>query len=175
MHPGAVLGADGFGFVRDRDGHRKVPQLGVLLIEDDVEIGANTTIDRGASTPTIIGRGTKIDNLVQIGHNVRLGERCLLAGQAGVAGSAVLDDDVTLAGQAGVADHVHLGRGVVAAAQAGITGDVAAGEIVSGYPALPHRLARRVYAVRKRLPEIVSRLRAVEAAVGVARTKKSAE
>lgn len=166
VHPGAVLGAEGFGFVRDGDAHRKIPQLGALVLEDEVEIGANTTIDRGASGPTIIGRGTKIDNLVQIGHNVRIGERCLLAGQAGVAGSSVLEDDVVLAGQAGVADHLHIGRGVVAAAQAGLTGDVEAGTVVSGYPALPHAQARRVYAVRKRLPEILSRLRAVEAAVG---------
>ncbi len=175
VHPGAVLGAEGFGFVREADGHRKVPQVGVLVVGDDVEIGANTTIDRGASAPTIIGRGTKIDNLVQIGHNVRVGAHCLLAGQSGIAGSSVLEDDVVLAGQAGVADHLRLGRGVVAGAQAGITGDIEAGQTVSGYPALPHALARRVYAVRKRLPEILARLRAVEAALEASPGERPAE
>ncbi len=166
VHPGAVLGSEGFGFVRDGEAHRKLPQMGVLCIADDVEIGANTCIDRGASGPTVIGRGTKIDNLVQIGHNVQIGERCLLAGQAGVAGSSVLEDDVTLAGQVGVADHLRVGRGAVAAAQAGITGDIPPGDIVSGYPALSHAHARRVYAVRKRLPELLARVRAVETALG---------
>jgi UDP-3-O-[3-hydroxymyristoyl] glucosamine N-acyltransferase len=162
---GAILGSEGFGFVRDGELHRKIPQRGILIVEDDVEIGANTAIARGASGPTRIRRGTKIDNLVQIGHNVSVGERCLLAGQAGVAGSSVLEDDVVLAGQVGVADHLRVGRGVVAAAQTGIVGNIEAGTTVSGYPAIPHGLARRVYAVRKRLPELLHRITALEDAV----------
>ncbi len=165
VQAGAVLGSEGFGYVRDANVHRKIPQRGELIVGDDVEIGANTTIDRGSSGPTEIGRGTKIDNLVQVGHNVQIGERCLLAGQAGVAGSSILEADVVLAGQAGVADHVRVGAGAVAAAQAGITGDIEAGATVSGYPALPHSLARRVYAARKRLPEMLHRIAALEDAV----------
>jgi UDP-3-O-[3-hydroxymyristoyl] glucosamine N-acyltransferase len=162
VHPGAVLGGEGFGFVRDGDAHRKIPQVGRLVIEDDVEIGANTTVDRGTSAETRIAKGTKIDNLVHVGHNVRIGENCLVAGQSGIAGSAVLESDVTLAGQVGVADHIRVGRGVIAGGQAGLTGDIPPGEMVSGYPALPHALARRVYALRKRLPELFRRLQALE-------------
>src|SRR5205085_8157109 len=140
IQDGAVIGSDGFGFAPQADGtHYKIPQVGGVAIEDDVEIGANTTIDRPAVGETRIGAGTKIDNLVQIAHGVRIGRRVLLAAQVGVAGSCMIDDDVILAGQVGVANHVHLGKGVIATAQTGIPNSADAGSYLSGYPAIPHR------------------------------------
>jgi len=128
IHSGAVLGADGFGFAFDGTAHRKIPQVGGVLIEDDVEIGANTTIDRATFGDTIVGRGTKIDNLVQIGHNVVVGEHSLLVAQVGISGSSRLGRGVVLAGQVGVADHVTIGDGVIAGARSGIGASLAAGE-----------------------------------------------
>jgi len=162
IHAGAVLGADGFGFVFDGSAHRKVPQVGGVLIEDDVEIGANTTIDRATFGDTIVRRGTKIDNLVQIGHNVEIGEHSLLVAQVGVSGSARLGRGVVLGGQAGVADHVTLGDGVMAGAQTGIPSDVEAGAKVFGTPARPLRLAQRIMVAEGRLPELLQRVRALE-------------
>ena len=133
MQDGAVIGSDGFGFARQADGtHLKIPQRADVVIEDDVEIGANTTIDRPAVGETRIGAGTKIDNLVQIGHGVSVGRRVLFAAQVGIAGSCVIEDDVMLAGQVGVADHVRLGKGVVATAQTGIPNSVDAGRVRLG-------------------------------------------
>ena len=133
VQDGAVLGSDGFGFARQADGtHLKIPQHADVVIEDDVEIGANTTIDRPAVGETRIGAGTKIDNLVQIGHGVSVGRRVLFAAQVGIAGSTVIEDDVVLAGQVGVANHVRLGKGVVATAQTGIPNSVDAGRIRLG-------------------------------------------
>jgi UDP-3-O-[3-hydroxymyristoyl] glucosamine N-acyltransferase len=157
-----VLGADGFGFVFDGGAHRKVPQVGGVLIEDDVEIGANTTIDRATFGDTIVRRGTKIDNLVQIGHNVEIGEHSLLVAQVGVSGSSRLGRGVVLAGQVGVADHVTLGDGVVAGAQAGIPSSLEAGARVLGSPARPLAQAKRIIVVEGRLPELLQRLRALE-------------
>src|SRR5438034_200774 len=134
VHPGAVIGADGFGFAFDGARHRKIPQVGGVVIEDDVEIGANCAIDRATFGDTIVRRGTKIDNLVMVGHNVEIGEHSILVAQVGVSGSSRLGRGVVLAGQVGVADHVTLGDGVVAGAQAGIAFDVAAGEKVLGTP-----------------------------------------
>jgi UDP-3-O-[3-hydroxymyristoyl] glucosamine N-acyltransferase len=162
IHAGAVLGADGFGFAFDGTTHRKVPQVGGVLIEDDVEIGANTTIDRATFGDTIVRRGTKIDNLVQIGHNVEVGEHSLLVAQVGVSGSSRLGRGVVLAGQVGVADHVTLGDGVIAGAQAGIPSSLEAGARVLGTPARPIGQARRIMVAEMRLPELLQRVRALE-------------
>ena len=162
IHPGAVLGADGFGFAFDGTAHRKIPQVGGVLIEDDVEIGANTTIDRATFGDTIVRRGTKIDNLVQIGHNVVVGEHSLLVAQVGVSGSSRLGRGVVLAGQVGVADHVTIGDGVIAGAQAGIPSSLPAGEKVLGSPARPIGQAKRIIVAEARLPEMLQRVRALE-------------
>lgn len=160
---GAVIGSDGYGFVKLADGtHLKIPQHGDVVIEDDVEIGANTTIDRPAVGETRIKAGTKIDNLVQVAHGVTIGRRVLLAGQVGIAGSTVLDDDVVLAGQVGVAGHVHVGRGVVATAQTGIPNSVDAGSFISGYPAIPNREWLKSSAVFRQLPALKRRVAELE-------------
>jgi UDP-3-O-[3-hydroxymyristoyl] glucosamine N-acyltransferase len=160
---GAVIGADGFGFARDHEGrHHKFPQVGIVVIEDDVEIGALSAIDRAALGETRIGRGCKLDNLVQVGHSVTVGEDTLLAGQVGIAGSTGIGRRVTLAGQVGVAGHLTIGDGVVATAQTGIPSSVAAGAVVSGYPALENRAWLRSSAVFVKLPELQKRLRELE-------------
>ncbi len=155
VQDGAVIGSDGYGFARTPEGtHCKIPQIGDVTIEDDVEIGANTTIDRPAVGETRIGAGTKIDNLVQVAHGVRIGRHALLAGQVGIAGSAVLGDHVTLAGQVGVAGHLTVGGGVIATAQTGIPNSVEPGAVISGYPAIPSREWLKASAVFRRLPEL---------------------
>ncbi len=160
---GAVVGSDGYGFARRPDGtHQKIPQIGGLVVEDDVEIGANTTIDRPAVGETRIGAGTKIDNLVQIAHGVTVGRNVLLAAQVGVAGSATIEDDVTLAGQVGVAGHLTIGRGASATAQTGIPNSVDANTMVSGYPAIDNREWLKASAVFRRLPELRRALAALE-------------
>jgi len=178
VQDGAVLGSEGFGFARQPDGsHLKIPQRADVVIEDDVEIGANTTIDRPAVGETRIGAGTKIDNLVQIAHGVRVGRRVLLASQVGIAGSCVIEDDVILAGQVGVANHVHLGKGVIATAQTGIPNSVDAGGYVSGYPAIPHRdwlkssaIYRGLPALKKRVAELEQRIMELEEKLDACRT-----
>jgi UDP-3-O-[3-hydroxymyristoyl] glucosamine N-acyltransferase len=163
LHDGVVIGSDGFGFARRPDGsHHKIPQIGALVIEDDVEIGANAAIDRPAVGETRIGAGTKIDNLVQIAHGVSIGRNVLLAAQVGVAGSVTIEDDVTLAGQVGVAGHITLGRGVVATAQSGIPNSVDAGSLISGYPAIANREWLRSSAIFRKLPELKRRLADLE-------------
>jgi UDP-3-O-[3-hydroxymyristoyl] glucosamine N-acyltransferase len=160
---GAVIGGDGFGFARDGEGrYHKFPQVGTVVIEDDVEIGALTAIDRAALGETRIGRGTKIDNLVQIGHSVTVGEDTVLAGQVGVAGSSRIGSRVTLAGQVGVAGHLTIGDGVVATAQTGIPSSVEPGTVVSGYPAIENRAWLRASAVFAKLPDLQRRLRELE-------------
>jgi UDP-3-O-[3-hydroxymyristoyl] glucosamine N-acyltransferase len=155
IQDGAVVGSDGFGFARAADGtHYKIPQIGAVVIEDDVEIGANTTIDRPAVGETRIGAGTKIDNLVQIAHGVKIGRDVLLAAQVGIAGSTTIEDRVTLAGQVGVAGHLTLGKGVIASAQTGIPNSVEAGRFVSGYPAIENRDWLKASALFRRLPEL---------------------
>ena len=155
IQDGAVIGSDGFGFARTPEGtHHKIPQIGGVVIEDDVEIGANTTIDRPAVGETRIGAGTKIDNLVQIAHGVAIGRNTLLAAQVGIAGSATLEDSVTLAGQVGVAGHLTIGKGAIATAQTGIPNSVEAGALVSGYPAIPNRDWLKSSAVFRKLPEL---------------------
>jgi UDP-3-O-[3-hydroxymyristoyl] glucosamine N-acyltransferase len=151
LHPGVRIGQDGFGFAPDPDGPVKVPQLGRVLIGDDVDIGANTTIDRGSGHDTVIGAGSMIDNLVQIGHNVVLGRCCILAGQVGISGSTRLDDFVMIGGQGGLAGHLHVGRGARIAAKSGLMRDVAAGETVCGSPAVPLADFMRQVAVLQRL------------------------
>jgi UDP-3-O-[3-hydroxymyristoyl] glucosamine N-acyltransferase len=159
VQDGAVIGSDGFGFVRQSDGtHLKIPQHAAVVIEDEVEIGANTTIDRPAVGETRIRRGTKIDNLVQIAHGVSVGERVLFAAQVGIAGSTVVEDDVVLAGQVGVAGHLRVGKGVVATAQTGIPNSVDAGTMVSGYPAIPNREWLKASAVFRNLPALKKRV-----------------
>ncbi len=155
LQNGAVVGSDGFGFARRPDGaHEKIPQIGTVVIEDDVEIGANTAIDRPAVGETRIARGAKLDNLVQIAHGVRVGARTLLAAQVGIAGSTTIEDDVVLAGQVGVAGHLTIGKGASATAQTGIPSSVDAGTMVSGYPAIPNRDWLKASAVFRRLPEL---------------------
>lgn len=155
LQNGVVIGADGYGFARRADGsHHKIPQIGGVTIEDDVEIGANSTVDRPAVGETRISAGTKIDNLVQVAHGVRVGRHVLLAAQVGVAGSSVLEDQVTLAGQVGVAGHLTIGRGTIATAQTGIPNSVEAGSFISGYPAIPNREWLKASAVFRKLPEL---------------------
>ncbi len=144
--PGAVIGYEGFGFVPSVDGPVKIRQVGRVELRDFVEIGAGACVDRGTLGHTVIGRETKIDNLVQVGHNVQIGERTLIAAQTGLAGSTLVGDDVMLGGQVGVADHVSIGDGVRVAGQGGVTGDVARGSSVAGMPAIPHDKWRRLMA-----------------------------
>ena len=165
VHAGARLGVDGFGYVYADGSHRKVPQVGSCVIGEDVEIGANSTIDRGSIGATEIGRGVKIDNLVHIAHNVRVGEDSIIVAQVGIAGSTTVGKRVTLAGQAGIPGHLHIGDGATVAARAGVFGDVPAGEVYSGYPARPHREALRAQAALARLPKLMERLRALERAL----------
>ncbi len=162
VHPGAVLGADGFGFAFHDGAHRKIPQVGGVRVEDDVEIGANTTIDRATFGDTVVGRGTKIDNLVQLGHNVEVGEHCIIISQVGVSGSSRLGNGVVLAGQVGVADHVTIGDGAMVGGRSGIAADVAAGEKLLGTPARPILQAKRIMLAEGKLPELLQRVRALE-------------
>jgi UDP-3-O-[3-hydroxymyristoyl] glucosamine N-acyltransferase len=165
VHSGARLGADGFGYVPEGGGLRKVPQVGACRLEADVEVGANTTIDRGSIGDTVVGRGSKIDNLVQIGHNCRLGRSVTVVSQAGISGSTRIGDGAQLGGQSGFQGHIEVGAGARVGAQAGVTASVAAGETVSGYPARPHREAMRAQAALFRLPELLKRVKAIEAAI----------
>lgn len=162
IHAGAVIGAEGFGFVPGPDGLRRLPQVGRVRIDDDVEVGCGSTIDRAAMGETRIGAGTKIDNLVQIAHGVQVGQRCAISSQVGIAGSARIGDGVILAGQVGVADSARIGDGAVASSKSGIHGEVGPGEVVSGYPAIPNRLWLRCAAAYNRLPEIARSLRQLQ-------------
>ncbi len=162
IHSGSVIGSDGFGYVSDGKAHHKVPQVGTVIIEDDVEIGANVTIDRATMGATRIGEGSKIDNLVQIAHNVQIGRNCILCGQVGLSGSVVVEDDVVMAGQAGLRDHVKIGKGAILGAKAGIMSDVGAGEFVMGTPAVPQREYMKTEAASRKLPEMARQLRRLE-------------
>lgn len=162
IHAGSVIGSDGFGYVFDSGFHRKIPQIGNVVIHDDVEIGANVTIDRGALGPTTVGRGTKIDNMVQIGHNVTIGDHCVIISQTGIAGSTKLGNYVTVAGQVGIAGHLKIGDRAMIAAQSGIMQDVGEGEKVWGSPAVPDRQMKRQLISIQRLPELLKRVAELE-------------
>ena len=176
IHSGTVIGSDGFGYVLDQGAHRKVPQIGSVIIGEDVEIGANVTVDRGALGPTVIGKGTKIDNLVQIAHNVTIGEHSLLVAQVGMAGSSKLGNYVVLGGQVGIAGHLKIGNQVTVAAQSGVMHDLKDGTKVLGTPAVEDRQAKRQLIAIQQLPELIRRVRELEKQVkelGGAKTLKS--
>lgn len=162
IHSGAVIGCDGFGFVREKGIVVKIPQTGGVTIGDDVEVGACTTIDRGAMDDTTIGDGTKIDNHVQIGHNVKIGKHCIICSMSGIAGSSVLEDYVTVSVQVGITDHVTIGQGATLAARTGVTNDIPAGALISGFPARPHNAAKRALVLAADLPLMSRRLRLLE-------------
>jgi UDP-3-O-[3-hydroxymyristoyl] glucosamine N-acyltransferase len=159
IHAGAVIGSDGYGYVLDQGVHRKIPQVGNVIIGDDVEIGANTTIDCGALGATRIGKGSKIDNLVQIGHNVVIGDHSIVIAQSGIAGSTRVGNYVILAGQSGIAGHLSIGDKAVVAAQSGVMHSIPAGEKWMGSPAQPDRKAKRQLIAITRLPELIGQLK----------------
>lgn len=173
VHSGAVIGADGFGYARDGARYVKIPQLGGVVLEDDVEIGANTTIDRATLEETRIGRGTKIDNLVQIGHNVQVGSDTVIVAQVGVSGSSRIGSRVTLAGQVGIVDHVTIGDGAVVGGQAGVSKDIPPNAVVLGAPAIPHGEYKRQLAAMARLPLLRKTLQALEARVQALETRRN--
>ncbi len=162
IKPGAVLGGDGFGFVRMGDGMQRIPQLGTVVIGDNVHIGANSAVDRAALSQTVIGDNTCLDNLVQIGHNVRLGKNNLIVSQVGISGSSILGDNVTLAGQVGVAGHLHIGDNVTVGPQSGVVRDIAPDQTVGGMPPVPQTMFLRTLALMPRFPELFTRLSKVE-------------
>jgi UDP-3-O-[3-hydroxymyristoyl] glucosamine N-acyltransferase len=163
IHPGTVIGSDGFGYVQEGGRHRKIPQIGTVVIEDDVELGANVTIDRATFGKTVVSRGTKVDNLVQIAHNVVIGEDNIVVAQVGIAGSSSTGRHVMIGGQAGIADHVTIGDQAMIAARTGLSRDVAGGEVVAGTPAIPHKTWLKAMAVVAKLPELRDQIRKLEA------------
>ncbi len=162
VHSGCTLGSDGFGYITTSSGLRKVPQVGIVVLEDDVEIGAGSCVDRATMGKTLIGAGTKVDNQVQVGHNVRIGRSCAISAQCGISGSCVLEDQVTLGGQVGVADHLRIGRGALVAGKSGLIRDVPAGASMFGYPALEFREGFRLVGALRKLPELLRRVTRLE-------------
>jgi UDP-3-O-[3-hydroxymyristoyl] glucosamine N-acyltransferase len=175
VHAGTVIGADGFGFVKDGEANVKIPQVGIVEIEDDVEIGANCCIDRAAFGKTLIKKGVKFDNLVQVGHNVQIGEHSIIVAQVGISGSTKLGKNVTLAGQVGLVDHIEIGDNVMIGAQSGVAKDVPANQIVLGTPHLPYRQFLKVAAVFIRLPELKKALDLVRKRLEALEKKAKAE
>ncbi|MCL4542265.1 MAG: UDP-3-O-(3-hydroxymyristoyl)glucosamine N-acyltransferase [Deltaproteobacteria bacterium] len=162
IHAGSVIGSDGFGYARGKNGYVKIIHLGRVILEDDVELGANVTVDRGAIDFTKIGKGTKIDNLVQIAHNVIIGDNCAIAAQTGIAGSSTIGNNVIIGGQAGIAGHIRVGNGVIIAAQSGVVHNIKDNETVSGYPAFPIKYWRSSAVLFKKLPELFKRIKDIE-------------
>ena len=162
LHAGAVIGSDGFGFAPFSGSWFKIPQVGTVVIGDDVEIGSNSAVDRATFGRTVVGRGTKIDNLVQVGHNVQIGEHCVVSGMSGIAGSTVIGDHVTIAAQVGIADHLEVGEGVTLGARSGVAQSVKPGKVMSGYPLMEHQDDLRVLATLRRLPDMPRRIRDLE-------------
>ena len=162
LNAGVVLGSEGYGFDQVKGENLKTPHLGIVVIEDNVEIGANTCIDRARFDESRVGTGTKIDNLVQIGHNVQVGKDCLIVAQVGIAGSVKIEDQVMVGGQAGFAGHITIGKGAKIAGQAGITKDVEAGAFLKGNPALPVQLAQRIAILQRKLPDLFNRFAQIE-------------
>ncbi|MBL9186219.1 MAG: UDP-3-O-(3-hydroxymyristoyl)glucosamine N-acyltransferase [Opitutaceae bacterium] len=173
LQPGVVIGSDGFGYEFVQGRHEKVPQVGSVEIGDDVEIGANSTLDRARFSRTSVGEGTKIDNLVQIAHNVRIGRHCLICAQVGISGSATLEDYVVMGGQAGSAGHLTIGKGAKAGGRAGIVSDIPAGAFVNGNPAIPYMLERRIAVLSQRLPDLFKRVDAIADHLGLAKKSSS--
>lgn len=162
VHSGTVIGSDGFGYVQHQGRHQKIPQIGGVVIEDDVELGANVTVDRATFGQTVIKRGTKIDNLVQVAHNVCIGEDTIVVAQVGIAGSTTLGRHVMVGGQAGIADHVQIGDRVMIAARSGVTRSLEGDQVVSGAPAMPHEQFIKAQTLLPRLPELRQQVRALE-------------
>jgi UDP-3-O-[3-hydroxymyristoyl] glucosamine N-acyltransferase len=162
IHPGAVIGSDGFGYAESESGLKKIRQVGWVEIEDDVEIGANTTIDRGALGATRIGAGTKIDNLVQIAHNVEIGRNCIIVSQVGISGSTKIGNGVVMAGQVGLVGHIEIGDGVMIGAKSGVPNSIPAKSKVFGYPARDLMETKRIEAALRRLPDLLKRVRKIE-------------
>jgi len=171
IHSGTVIGSDGFGFATVKGLHHKIPQIGTVEIEDDVEIGSNVTIDRARFGKTKICQGTKIDNLVQIAHNVNIGKNCIVVAQTGISGSTKIGERVTFAGQSGIVGHIEIGDDAVIAAQAGVTKSVPKNICVSGYPAKPHHIAKRVNALIQRLPKLFSTINELKKRIEELETK----
>ncbi|MBV5339502.1 MAG: UDP-3-O-(3-hydroxymyristoyl)glucosamine N-acyltransferase [Deltaproteobacteria bacterium] len=173
IQPGAVIGSDGFGYAPDGNGYYRIPQIGIVVLEDDVEIGANSCVDRAAIEVTKISRGTKLDNLVQIAHNCQIGEDCMIVSQAGVAGSSKIGNHVTLAGQVGVVGHITIGDNVLVGGQSGVTSSLPANAVYSGSPAIPHKEWLRYSMVMPRLPELKKTVKALEKRVAELEAKLS--
>ena len=165
LHSGTVIGSDGFGYVQHQGRHQKIPQMGVVTIEDDVELGANVTVDRATLGQTIIKRGTKVDNQVQIAHNVHVGENCILVAQVGIAGSTTIGNSVMIGGQAGLIDHLTVGDGAKIAAGSGLSHNLQPGQIVIGRPAIDHITFLKSQALVPKLPELRTQLRELQARV----------
>lgn len=167
LQPGAVIGSDGFGYAPDGAGYYPIPQIGIVVLEDDVEIGANAAVDRAAIEVTLIKRGTKLDNLVQVAHNCQIGEDCMIVSQVGIAGSSKIGNHVTLAGQVGVVGHVNIGDNAIVGAQAGVPGSLEGNAYYSGSPAMPHREWLRVMGTLPKLPEMRKKMSELEKKIAV--------
>ncbi len=159
LHPGVVIGSDGYGYINISGSHRKIPQVGRVILENDVEIGANSTVDRAALDATVIGAGTKIDNLVHIAHNVRIGKNCLIMAQAAIAGSTAVGNNAIIGGQTGISDHITIGDNAVVMARTGIISDLAAGAVVFGYTGRPRAQAMKIEVLLSKLPELYATVR----------------
>lgn len=175
LQPGAVIGSDGFGYAPDGSSYYPIPQIGIVVLEDDVEVGANTAVDRAALEVTLIKRGTKLDNLVQVAHNCQIGEDCMIVSQVGIAGSSKIGNHVTLAGQVGVVGHVSIGDNVIVGAQGGVPGSLAANAYYSGSPAMPHKEWLRAMAVMPRLPDMRKKISEMEKKIAELESRLSKE